>query len=149
MEDPNAPRPEEVDSSDVLSEDQPQPGDEQIEASRVAARQARVAMDNAQNDAEEQADALAARATKARKTLDSRTKPATHSISGDRETGRGLGIGLTIAYGIIGAPIAGWLAGVGIDRAMGRDTGIGPWLVILGAVGGVVFAIVTLQRQNS
>jgi F0F1-type ATP synthase assembly protein I len=83
----------------------------------------------------------------ARKNDEQRQEKTTSSSVGG-ETGRSMGIGLTVAYGIMGGPIAGWLIGMAIDRQMGTGGMWQGWLVMLGAVMGIVFAVVTLQRQQ-
>jgi F0F1-type ATP synthase assembly protein I len=63
------------------------------------------------------------------------------------ETYRSTGVGLTIAYLVIGAPIGGWLAGLLIDRWLGGTT----WQAALGlggAFAGVALAIRLLKREN-
>ena len=62
------------------------------------------------------------------------------------ESAQGLGVGLTIAYGIIGTPLAGWLVGMAIDRKPNGP--VGAALTVIGAAAGVVWAIVVLNRTN-
>ncbi|HSI73509.1 MAG TPA: hypothetical protein VK934_10055 [Fimbriimonas sp.] len=68
--------------------------------------------------------------------------------SREKESARGLGVGLTVAYTIIGMPLVG--AGLGwlLDRAFGTQIFVGIGVVALGAFG-MVFAIVVLSRNNS
>lgn len=64
----------------------------------------------------------------------------------DGESARGLGIGLTVAYAILGMPLLG--AGLGwlIDRQMGTSNYMGI-LCTIGAIVGVVFAVMTTNRR--
>lgn len=75
-----------------------------------------------------------------------KTKVATErKESGD--SARGLGIGLAVAYAIIGAPLAGFGAGFLIDKANGGDTWKGI-LGLIGSVAGVAYAILILNREE-
>jgi F0F1-type ATP synthase assembly protein I len=65
----------------------------------------------------------------------------------EQSDARGLGAGLSIAYVLIGLPLAGAALGWFLDRNTGANT----WqatLVLLGAVGGLVMAFVILGRTN-
>ncbi|MEZ0327503.1 MAG: hypothetical protein ACAH95_16515 [Fimbriimonas sp.] len=65
----------------------------------------------------------------------------------NRDSARGLGIGLSIAYTIIGMPLAG--AGLGwlLDRALGTQTYVGIGVIVFGALGMFV-ALFVLGRNN-
>jgi F0F1-type ATP synthase assembly protein I len=125
-------------------------GEEQIELAAEARREATAAMNQADDDAEDRLDDLANRARDARRRVEKdKAKADKGSLVGDRESARGLGVGLTVAYALMGAPLVGWLIGIGIDRAAGRETGFMPWLVILFSIAGLVFTVVTLQKHQS
>ncbi len=60
---------------------------------------------------------------------------------------RGLGVGMTVAYAIIGMPIFGWLIGLIIDSRLKTES----WrtnLALIGVVAGIGFAFFVLQRQE-
>ena len=61
---------------------------------------------------------------------------------------RGLGIGMTVAYVIVGVPLAGALVGWLIDKATKASiyTGFG---TLLGAVIGIGMTIAIINRENS
>jgi F0F1-type ATP synthase assembly protein I len=69
-------------------------------------------------------------------------------LQSDSESHRGLGIGLTVAYTIIGLPLFGIGVGYLLDRSLGTQTyqGIG---ALVGSVLGVVGAIVVLNRHQA
>jgi F0F1-type ATP synthase assembly protein I len=64
-----------------------------------------------------------------------------------RESARGLGLGFSIGYAILGLPLLGYGIGWLIDRQLGTKT-IGGFGMLIGATLGVVFAIVQLNRQQ-
>lgn len=72
-----------------------------------------------------------------------------HSIRNRNQAGnsyhRSFGVGLAVAYNLIGAVLAGWLIGWLIDRATGSIWGItlGP---IIGAVVGLVSAVFVILK---
>ncbi|MDR3691244.1 MAG: hypothetical protein P4L46_17825 [Fimbriimonas sp.] len=64
-----------------------------------------------------------------------------------RDEAHGLGIGLNVAYTIIGMPLLGASVGWGLDRL----TGLHVWTALLcisGATLGVVIAILTVNKEN-
>ncbi len=65
----------------------------------------------------------------------------------DRDAYRGVGVGLTVAYTIIGVPLLGAAVGFLIDQSRGTSqwTGI---CTVAGAFLGVGFALFTLNRTN-
>ena len=79
----------------------------------------------------------------------SRIKAQRESMS-DPESARGLGVGLTVAYAIIGTPILLFLVGIGVDKLVGVpadapmkwSAGLG----LLGMIVGVTFAIMVANR---
>lgn len=66
----------------------------------------------------------------------------------DNESGRGLGIGLTVAYMIIGVPMFGALIGWLIDKQVGGVFWKGI-CTTLGAILGVTLAIMTINKANA
>lgn len=65
----------------------------------------------------------------------------------DAEDYRGLGVGLSIAYAIVGFPLLGAGAGYFIDRSAGTGNWMGICAVI-GAAVGMLLALMMLARQN-
>ncbi len=65
---------------------------------------------------------------------------------------RGIGVGLTVAYSIIGTPLFMYGVGMLIDSAVGTPaTATLKWssgLLMIGALIGVSFAIYTTQKLN-
>jgi F0F1-type ATP synthase assembly protein I len=66
----------------------------------------------------------------------------------DRESAKGLGVGLSIAYTILGMPVAGYLIGWAIDGnsvvQTGRNFG-----TLIGAFIGVAAAVMMMNRTNT
>lgn len=79
---------------------------------------------------------------------DSQQRDAERIQQRDNESGRGLGIGLTVAYMILGLPMFG--AGVGwlIDRQVGGKFWIGV-CTLMGAVLGLTLAIMTINKADA
>lgn len=65
----------------------------------------------------------------------------------DQEAARGLGLGLSIAYTIIGLPIFGFAVGWAIDQRLGTELAKG-FCVLAGSIVGLTMAIVMLNRAN-
>jgi F0F1-type ATP synthase assembly protein I len=89
---------------------------------------------------EEKAQAMKDR----RETIKAQEEKAIKSSQTDTQ---GLGLGLTIAYAILGVPLFGGLLGYGLTKW----TGNGLWTVICGLggmVGGVGFAVFLINKQN-
>ncbi len=88
------------------------------------------------------------RANQAQSVRKNRSRELERKLSSDRDAARGLGIGISIAYTIIGLPLFG--AGVGwlVDNRLGVDfwKGIG---VLLGAIAGIMMAFYKINRHNN
>ena len=69
-------------------------------------------------------------------------------LADDAKASKGLGIGLSIAYTLLGLPMVGLGVGFLLDRLLGTTAwkGIG---TVAGAVGGIAFAVMILNRENS
>ncbi len=78
-----------------------------------------------------------------------KTKANKDSMS-DPDSARGLGVGLTVAYAIIGTPMILFLIGMGVDRLVGIPSNATlKWSAALGLLGmfmGVAFAIIVANR---
>ncbi len=98
-------------------------------------------------------DQLKERAIAARSTYETHSKSAEKAIgeSGSSSSSyRGLGYGLSIAYTIIGAPAAGFIAGKLIDQATGNTDKPfwTSWLTIIMSGFGLWLVVVKSNRQN-
>lgn len=70
-------------------------------------------------------------------------------LKSDGQAARGLGNGLTIAYTILGFPLAGFGGGWLIDKYLvGHGNGWQTWLGLLGFFGGVAIAMMMLNKLN-
>ena len=90
---------------------------------------------------------LEARAQAMKEKRESIKAQEAKTIKSTQEDSKGLGLGLTIAYAILGVPLFGGLLGFGLTKW----TGNGIWTVIcglLGMVGGIGFAAFLISRQN-
>ena len=65
----------------------------------------------------------------------------------EQDSAQGLGIGLTIAYAIIGAPVLGYFVGLGIDKLTHRQDAA--FFALGGVVLGFFAAIMIANRQNA
>ncbi len=66
----------------------------------------------------------------------------------DRESAKGLGVGLSIAYTILGMPVAGYLIGWAIDGNSPVQTGRN-FGTLIGAFVGVAAAVMMMNRTNT
>lgn len=66
---------------------------------------------------------------------------------GDREATKGLGLGMSVAYAIIGVPVFGYGIGFLVDKSSGSTTfaGIG---MLIGCLVGIAVAMVMLSKQK-
>lgn len=81
----------------------------------------------------------------ARRESQRKTKKSQSEL--DRDAARGLGIGMMVAYLIIGVPLIGALVGYFIDRATNGANAMAIGVVV-GAVLGVAMAISVMNRAN-
>jgi hypothetical protein len=103
-------------------------------------------------DFDEKLNNIGDRVQSARQSAD-KFKPESNNASGMTPTeARGIGVGLTVAYSIIGTPLFMYGVGLLIDNATGTPaTATLKWssgLLLLGAIFGVGFAIYTTQKLN-
>ncbi|MFM9874049.1 MAG: hypothetical protein ACKVQS_11370 [Fimbriimonadaceae bacterium] len=113
---------------------------------------ARHSLDKIDKDFNSKIDDLSTRVKSARKKAD-QFKPEANNTSGMTPTdARGMGVGLTVAYAIIGTPLFLYFVGFMIDKAVGTNPDAPlKWatgLLMVGAVIGVWFAIMTTQKLN-
>ena len=109
------------------------------------AAEARRKMDAADSEFEGRLKDLEERAHRATQKREQTTRQKEKEDRSSAEAAKGLGVGLTVAYAILGMPLAGlgvsWL----IEK-MGGPAGWQSGLIVLGSVMGVVFAIVFVNR---
>lgn len=98
-------------------------------------------------DFNEKLDGFSKKVDKIKASREEQARDKARRQKGERDSSRGLGVGLTIAYMIIGLPLLG--AGIGwlVDGRTGGTTWIGIGTVI-GGVLGVFAAISIMNREN-
>lgn len=116
---------------------------EQAEALRVESEGERI--DAEFQDRLRKLDERAEEASTKRKveTQETRRKQAS-----DKSSTLGLGVGLSVAYTIIGFPIFGWLVGKLIDNQTGSVMANG-FGMLIGAVLGIVGALMILNKHQN
>lgn len=101
----------------------------------------------ADDDLETKLNQMAAQATAGRKRAENREVGQKNEMF-DRSTARGAGIGLTVAYAIIGVPVFGYGVGWLIDQSRGTPDRFASILGLLGCFAGVGFAFFVLNKEN-
>lgn len=91
---------------------------------------------------------LEERASAHRELRENEKREQERRTRGDRDAARGLGLGLSVAYTIIGLPVFGYGVGWLISRSTGSTTVAG-FGMLIGAVLGIAVAIVMLNRQQA
>lgn len=90
---------------------------------------------------------LESRAEKHRIVREAARAKTQRQQSKDADSARGLGVGMTIAYAILGMP----LVGAGLGWLLDERLGVKIWMgigMLLGAVAGIGFAVLTINRVN-
>ena len=93
-----------------------------------------------------QFDSLEKRASAARLTHAKAKNDEPSRIASDRRASRGLGIGMAMAYTMLGLPLLGIIIGFLINKVSP-----GPWIaigVVAGFIAGVVFALFLSNREK-
>ena len=90
---------------------------------------------------------LEAKAADVRTRRDAAQKEQAREQKANQESSKGLGVGLMVAYTLLGLPMAGAAIGFFLDRGR-ADRFWTALFVLLGAVGGIVFTIVMLNRHS-
>jgi F0F1-type ATP synthase assembly protein I len=118
-------------------------------ASRIDQIRAEAAakIEAADDDVETKLNQMAAQAAAGRKRAENREVGQKNEMF-DRSTARGAGIGLTVAYAIIGVPVFGYGFGWLIDQARGTPDRFASILGLLGCFAGVGFAFFVLNKEN-
>jgi F0F1-type ATP synthase assembly protein I len=99
------------------------------------------------DDAFSKLEAIEKRAASAKVTLD-KMKPQSDTITGglDKKTSVGMGLGFTMAYTIIGTPLAGYAVGLIINKLTGAK-GWEIWLVLGGGILGIIWVALVASRN--
>ena len=118
--------------------------DDRFEAQREARKKDDATMES---EFEGRLRNLHARADNAKERLVESEREKQRRYAAERDSAKGLGIGLTVAYTIIGLPLAGVGVGWLIDRGLGTTSGKGIG-VLIGAALGMVMALIILKRSN-
>jgi len=96
---------------------------------------------------DEKLDGFSKKVDKIKATREEQERDKARRQKGEQDSSRGLGVGLTIAYTIIGLPLFGAAIGWFVDGRTGGTTWVGVGTVI-GAVLGVIAAISIMNREN-
>jgi F0F1-type ATP synthase assembly protein I len=109
--------------------------------------QARQATDKIDDDFEARLKSLEERAKSQKLIRDNKEREVVRKQNAERDSARGLGIGLSIAYTIIGLPVLGLIIGYILDGGNASQTykSIG---VLAGAALGIVMTFVILAKAN-
>jgi F0F1-type ATP synthase assembly protein I len=121
--------------------------EDQIDSTSEIADEARKKLDAIEDDFDSRFADLEARAKASKTTQQRRESRVAAEQKSDRESARGLGIGLSIAYTILGVPLGFFGIGYLIDKASGTTI----WQNALGLTGcalGVGTAIWMAQKAN-
>lgn len=96
---------------------------------------------------EERMRKLEERVQESKTVREAQQRETKRQLQSERESARGLGIGLSIAYTIIGLPLFGYGVGYFIDQSTGGQAAKGIAMMI-GAIAGIAMAFVMLNRQE-
>ncbi len=91
---------------------------------------------------------LEEKAAKASGRLQKEKKEESRKMASDSEAARGLGVGLSIAYTLIGLPMIGVAVGWWLDNRFHTEI----WkslLILIGSVAAIAYTVFTLNQQNS
>ena len=125
------------------------PADDADDSIAMQMARAREKLEAIEDNFEGRLKDLEERSSEAKDRFEKRKKIEDQRIRSEGEAARGAGVGLSVAYTIIGLPLFGFGVGYAIDRfAMGGGT---KWQSILGLVGafvGVGMAVWMLQRPQ-
>ncbi len=90
---------------------------------------------------------LESRVQESKAVREAQQRETKRQLDSDRESSRGLGVGLSVAYAILGLPLFGYGVGYFIDNATGGNTAKGIAMMV-GAIVGIGSAFYILNRQN-
>lgn len=112
------------------------------------ANEARRKLDEADAEFAGKLKDLEERAAQSKSRRETQAKQKAKEDKSSAEAAKGLGVGLTVAYAILGMPIAGLGIGWLIEK-MGGPAGWQSGLILVGAVVGVVFAILVVNKTQA
>lgn len=123
------------------------PAAELTDRTAQARREAQEEMAKIDRDFAAKAEALNARLDESRGRYENAKLKEEKENRSTGEASRGLGVGMTVAYAIIGIPLFGAGGGWLLDRALGGNAWQ-PILTVAGAFLGVGFAVFVLNKHN-
>ena len=112
------------------------------------ADEARRKIDEADAEFADRLKSLEDRAAQSKSRRETQAKQKAREDKSSAEAAKGLGVGLTVAYAILGMPLAGLGIGWLIEK-MGGPAGWQSGLIVLGAVLGGVFAILVVNKTQN
>lgn len=105
-------------------------------------------LDHVHEEFEEELGALRRKSTTARLTHAKSQMKEESRIASDRDSHRGLAIGLSAAFGFMGPMFAGYLIGWLIDRSNRQEGVWSTWLTVIGMGAGFVYLVMVLNRLS-
>lgn len=105
-------------------------------------------LDHVHAEFEDELGALRKKSTAARVTHAKSQMKEESRIANDRDSHRGLAIGLSAAFGFIGPMFAGYLVGWLIDRSNRQEGVWSTWLTVIGMGAGFVYLVTVLNRLS-
>ena len=118
------------------------------DSNRAAFEEARRQVSEADDEFEERLSKLEKRASDAKQVREAQQRETERKQASEQESAKGAGVGLQVAYMIMGVPLL--FAGIGwfIDRSQGTGVFVGVGTLV-GAVIGIAMTIYTLNKTNS
>lgn len=89
-----------------------------------------------------------ARTARTRKSTGLKSPERDRQLESDRSAARGLGVGLSIAYTMLGLPVFGWGVGWLLDRNTDSNVFV-PLFTLGGAVVGIAMAVYMVNREQN
>ncbi|MCB0824742.1 MAG: hypothetical protein KDC26_01000 [Armatimonadetes bacterium] len=131
-----------------MADEEKEPMDAEGDALDAISKRAKEELDAADADFERRMNDLQGRAAEATKKYQTKQDEVREQRADTGVVSRGAGMGLTAAYGFMGPPIVGYFVGKLIDNSLGKENVWSTWLAMLGVIGGIIFVVFVLQRQN-
>lgn len=112
-----------------------------------ASDQSDVSLEEAEAEFQKRLKEIESRASVAKAERDAKLQEKARQVKSDRDVNRGLGVGMSVAYTILGVPMFGIGVGYLVDRSLGTDfwKGVG---ALVGATVGVAMALYILNRSQ-
>src|SRR5947209_1082734 len=136
------------DDEELNEEDELERRFREIEERTAALREHHASEAHIGDDTDSAISDIERRAAELKATQQKKAQVQSEQRKVEADTSRGLGIGMTVAYVIVGVPLTGALVGWLIDKATKASiyTGIG---TLLGAVIGIAMTIAIINRENN